>query len=157
MLCSLCWTLSLFSVLWFSPMHWSLSEQQNRSVYLIWECNSVGLILISGHRILLPFLSLTFHFILIKCATDFQELEKGLSIHQLAWEVSSGRQTKRDLCRSRLGKCSTEVQWKRSWAANSDVCVGIAQNVVRLCHAEECRLDPWCPLRSGCSSDEIKD
>lgn len=60
----------------------NVCEQQHISVFLIWECNSVGLILIWGHRILMSFLM--FGFILIKCSTDFQKLEEGLSIY-VSW------------------------------------------------------------------------
>jgi len=83
--CIPCVELSASLVYYDFPQSTDLSEQQNRSAYISWECNSAGLILLLGHRVLLPFLSWKFHFVLIKRAEDLQELEKGLSVRQLVW------------------------------------------------------------------------
>lgn len=61
-----------------------VSEQQHISASHIWECNSVSLILILGHRNLMSFFFLMFDFILIKGTMDFQKLEEGLSLY-VSW------------------------------------------------------------------------
>lgn len=103
------------------PQSTDVSEQQHVSAPLIWECDSVGLILMLGHRVLMSFFFLMFDLILIKCSTDFQELEEGClyvladmrdflrqankvwSVPQLTWETQHREE--------RLGSSTDVLCW----------------------------------------------